>query len=81
MDASILNLRERSLHGTTALLSGLGIELLLKQLASLILPESFISDAVTYANYSLGFSGLQVGNRYRERAKKKNRYTARWRSA
>lgn len=49
MDASILSLRERALHGTTALLSGLGIGLLLKQLASLILPESLISDAVTYA--------------------------------
>ena len=49
MDASILSLRERALHGTTALLSGLGIGLLLKQLASLILPESFISDVVTYA--------------------------------
>ncbi|MDD5617178.1 MAG: hypothetical protein PHH85_13365 [Candidatus Methanoperedens sp.] len=43
------SLRERALQGTTALLAGLGIGLLLKQLASLVLPESFISDAVIYA--------------------------------
>ncbi len=43
------NLRERALQGATALLAGLGIGLLLKQLASLILPVSFISDAVIYA--------------------------------
>lgn len=43
------NLRERALQGATALLAGLGIGLLLKQLASLALPESFISDAVIYA--------------------------------
>lgn len=43
------SLRERALQGTTALLAGLGIGLLLKQLASLMMPESFISDAVNYA--------------------------------
>lgn len=43
------SLREQALQGTTALLAGLGIGLLLKQLASLVLPESFISDAVIYA--------------------------------
>ncbi len=43
------SLRERALQGTTALLAGLGTGLLLKQLASLMLPESFISDAVIYA--------------------------------
>lgn len=43
------SLRERALQGTTALLAGLGIGLLLKQLASLVLPESFISDIVIYA--------------------------------
>ncbi len=43
------SLGERALQGTTALLAGLGIGLLLKQLATLMLPESFISDAVIYA--------------------------------
>ncbi|CAG0954565.1 MAG: hypothetical protein OIN86_06295 [Candidatus Methanoperedens sp.] len=42
-------IREQALQGATALLAGLGIGLLLKQLASLILPESFIMDAVIYA--------------------------------
>lgn len=49
MNAGIQSLRERALQGTTALLAGLGIGLLLKQLASLVLPESFISDALIYA--------------------------------
>jgi hypothetical protein len=49
MDAGMRNPRERALQGATALLAGLGIGLLLKQLASLVLPESFISDAVIYA--------------------------------
>ncbi|GEM_PF-2658262 len=49
MDAGIQSLKERALQGTTALLAGLGVGLLLKQLASLVLPESFISDAVIYA--------------------------------
>jgi len=43
------HIREQALQGTTALLAGLGIGLLLKQLTSLVLPESFISDAVIYA--------------------------------
>ncbi len=49
MNAGMRSLRERALQGTTALLAGLGIGLLLKQLASLVLPDSFISDAVIYA--------------------------------
>ncbi|MCZ7380893.1 MAG: hypothetical protein O8C64_04880 [Candidatus Methanoperedens sp.] len=49
MNAGMRSLREQALQGTTALLAGLGIGLLLKQLASLVLPESFISDAVIYA--------------------------------
>jgi hypothetical protein len=49
MNADMQSIRERALQGTTTLLAGLGIALLLKQLASLMLPESFISDAVIYA--------------------------------
>lgn len=44
-----MGIREQALQGATALLAGLGIGLLLKQLASLILPESFITDALIYA--------------------------------
>ncbi len=42
------SLREQALMGTTVLLAGLGIGLLLKQLVSLVLPDSFVSDAVIY---------------------------------
>ncbi|NJD78240.1 MAG: hypothetical protein FIB08_14305 [Candidatus Methanoperedens sp.] len=42
-------LREQALQGTVALLAGFGIGLLMKQAASLILPGSFISDAVIFA--------------------------------
>lgn len=44
-----MGIREQALQGTTALLAGLGIGLLLRQLASLILPGSFITDAMIYA--------------------------------
>lgn len=49
MNAGNRHIREQALQGTTALLAGLGIGLLLKQLTSLVLPESFISDTVIYA--------------------------------
>ncbi len=48
MHAGMQRLREQALRGTVALMAGLGIGLLMKQMASLVLPGSFFSDAVIF---------------------------------
>lgn len=49
MHAGMQRLQEQALQGTVALLAGLGIGLLLKQVVSLVLSGYFFSDAIIFA--------------------------------